>query len=635
MKLAHACSSIVALLLGATLACSKPEPAPNVLILLIDALRADHLGCYGYERDTSPHIDALAAEGLRFEKAYAQSPWTKPSIPSLFTSLYPIQHGVYEGETHGVGDALESDVLPGRFTTLAEAFGQAGYRTAGFVHNAHLQAQLGFAQGFDVYEQSSMAAPEINQRFLEFAALDRDRPFFAYLHYLDVHWPFQPEEPFRSRFGPVGDKSLFSRESWHGLRKAINNKTVELSEQDLHELRARHDAGIAQLDAEIGKLLAELRQRGWYDRTVILLTSDHGEELLDHGEVGHGGTLFREVIDIPFIMRIPGLAAAIATKPARLLDAFPTLLDAAGLEIPPGLEGLSLLASGEDEVEIVAETRHRRRYRVSVRDGSWKLIRSYRDPGPSLRRPTKGRFGLAPGLRVKIKGSFDQQGTLHAEKVTAKDSSDDDLEISGPISQIDERAETFEVEGLQVDAEDLLDANGSKLLPTLTLGEWIKVEGDPVPGRRLEADKLVRLREDDRSIELEGIVQFAESLPDDALLLRIGDSPVRVTRKTRIKGLKTTSAQANEFEERANPFAPDRLLEPEGLEVEHQLYDLASDPRELVDLASERSERVQEIGKKLDGWLARAASETDPAPVERREIDEQTIDQLRELGYLE
>ena len=140
---------------------------PSVLLVLVDALRPDHLGCYGYGRPTSPVLDRLASRSVLFENARSVSSWTKPSIPSLFTSLYPSQHGVFEGSVRKKGGAPESDVLPAEATTLAEALKECGYATAAFVHNDQLHRQFGFAQGFDLYEETSEDAPAMIHRMLE------------------------------------------------------------------------------------------------------------------------------------------------------------------------------------------------------------------------------------------------------------------------------------------------------------------------------------------------------------------------------------------------------------------------------------------------------------------------------------
>ena len=620
----------------AVTACT-PE-RPNVVVLLIDSLRADHLGCYGYDRDTSPNIDALARESLLFAQASAQSSWTKPSIPTLFTSLYPIQHRVYEGERRTASGGRESDVLADDFTTLAELFRNAGYATAAFVHNAQLPADHGFDQGFDVYTHGKMDAAEINRRFLEFADGGSKRPFLAYLHYLDVHWPFQPEEPFRSRFPGAANGEIFERESWRGLRDRINDGTLQVSEGAREQLRALHDAGIAELDWRIGELLEALEQRSLTDRTIILLTSDHGEELFDHGRVGHGRTLFSEVIEIPLMIRLPGRTrSGRIESPARLVDVLPTLLDAAGIETPAGLEGESLLGGLRDAAEVVSETRHGRTYRVSLRQGDWKYIRTYRaekEPVPDG-VGSVAEIGLQEGMRIKAKGLLEQGGVIHAAKLSLRDAGDRDVEVSGPITAVQLQTQSFDVLGFRVDSSLLMESDGSPVLPALDVGDWVKVEGDAEGEKKMKADDIELLSPRERKREVEGIIGAIAPVSEETVVFRIGGMPVRAPRDTRVKGLKRDSKPvARDAPPRRDPFSRERLLSQEDLDVGTEMFHLASDPNEQRDVRSEEPERLAAMRAAVDVWIARAAPES-PRMIERRALDADTIDQLRALGYVE
>jgi arylsulfatase A-like enzyme len=638
--------------------CSR-EPAqpvrPNALVLLVDALRADHLGAYGYGRATSPQIDALAAEGVLFERAYAQSPWTKPSIPTLFTSLYPIQHGVYEGETPGSAGFLESDVLPDELTTVAESFHSAGYRTGAFVNNAQLLPTQGFAQGFDLYAHGNFDAAEIARRFLAWLDAEPGRPFFAYLHHLDAHWPFEPKAPFAERFAPAGPyDGVFAQESWRGLRDRINDGRVALGERDREELVARHDAAVAQVDAAIGELLAELRRRGLLDTTFVLLTSDHGEELLDHGQVGHGGTLYDEVLHVPLVLRPPGGAGGErVVEPARLLDVFPTLAGAAGIPAPGGVEGRDLLAPGGSEPELVAETRHKRSYRAAVRAGDWKYVRSWRATGPRDGAPAQaGRFGIAPGMRVKAKGAFAADGSLAAQQLTLKDARDDDVELAERVAARD--GEALRIGPLRAVPDDDLDPERAALIESLEPGTWVKVEGGIEGQGILVFDDLELLAEGERETELEGIVADVSAVSDDEARLAIAGIAVVVDGETRIKGAEPArvgpdaaaplqplptagvapSADAEVAD--ADPFAPARLLSGEGLVVEEeQLYDLASDPREARNLAAEAPAERDRMRARLDAWIERMAAAGPGRRASRAVLDEATVEELRRLGYVE
>jgi len=628
-------------LLGVMALGCAPEPGPpNVLVLMVDALRADHLGCYGYERDTSPHIDALATESILFRAAHAQSPWTKPSIPTLFTSLYPIQHGVYEGERPGRAGHLESDVLSDAQHTLAEAFESAGFRTAAFVHNAQLPASHGFAQGFEVYEHGSLSAAEINRAFLEFAAREPDTPFFAYLHYLDVHWPYTPGPPFDRRFSEPDGRRLPGAQGWRALRDGINQGAIQLTAGDRARLISLHDGGIAEMDQRIGELLEAMRERGALERTVVLLTSDHGEELLEHGKVGHGGTLFDEVIRIPLMIRLPGGKGARAVdEPARMLDIYPTLLAAAGIALPSSLEGRDLLGPPDGVPEIVAETRHKRTYRASLRRGDWKYIRTYRARrAVRVAADQSEALGLRAGMRIKVRGRFASDGSLIARKVSIKDPGDHDVELSGPIGYIDKETGKFDVHGFQVvPSEDLSPRRGAGLLKTLRPGDWVKVEGDvPVVGSLL-ADKLERLAGAGTEMELEGIIQQIDTDGSKSPRAVVGKVNVVFTPDTRIKGVEPglTPSVASAGMAGEGPFTPARLLTGEGLEIEELLFDLGTDAAEQANLVELEPERAAGLRRELMSWFERMARTSRAPRSSRARLDEDTIERLRTLGYVD
>ena len=316
---------------------------PNVLILLVDALRSDALGVNGYPLPTSPVIDGLATEGINFSAAFAHSTWTKPSIATLFTSLYPGQHGM----DHLVDEELggyNTRVLPPEFETLAESFQRAGYSTAAVLNQVHLHPRFGFAQGFDVYDfKRGIGAHRINRLFRNWLDAGESEPFFAYLHYLDVHWPYTKRLPGQEAiFGTVERASEFPRR-----RKQLEKwAATEATEADVAILRARYDYEVAFTDAAIGEMLEMLRERGLYENTIILVTSDHGEGFLEHGKVLHGFEPYDEVVRVPLVFRLPERlrqGTGTVDQPVGLVDVMPTLLEIASIEPPPGLQGQSLV----------------------------------------------------------------------------------------------------------------------------------------------------------------------------------------------------------------------------------------------------------------------------------------------------
>ena len=274
---------MLALVSGALLcACGGEQPAPgadrppSVLLILVDALRPDHLGFHGYTEPTSPALDRIAAESLVFDNAYSVSSWTKPSIPSLFTSLYPSQHGVFEGSAHGNGGAPTSDILPDAAVTLAETLQDCGYETAAFVHNAQLRGRFGFRQGFEVYDELDERAPVMVDRTLEWLRRrpEGDAPFFIYLHLLDAHWPYEPSARAARELGL--DPSGFG--GGRTLQDAVNEGLVTLSEEERQDLIGRYDAEILGVDRELGRLWPALQSLGVWQDLVLVLPADHDVE---------------------------------------------------------------------------------------------------------------------------------------------------------------------------------------------------------------------------------------------------------------------------------------------------------------------------------------------------------------------
>ncbi|HYU34387.1 MAG TPA: sulfatase [Thermoanaerobaculia bacterium] len=332
------------LCVAAVAACVACRPAagrrPDVIVYLVDTLRADHLGCYGYPRGTSPRIDAFAAESVLFEHAVAQSAWTRPAVTSLLTGLEP--------HTHGVQQRL--DALPASFDTLPEILHREGYQTAAFVSSAVITAKFGFGQGFDVFRQRTKETIEperttsewVNEEALRWLEQrDPDRPFFLFLHTLDPHMPYRPPEPFRRRLAPDADPRAGLLEHVVALRDGLQ----PTSARDREEIPALYDAEIAGNDAAFGRLIAGLRARGLSEPLLLVFVSDHGEELFDHGGWEHGSTLYQELVHVPLLLKLPWGAGAGRRigETVRQVDVLPTILDVLGDQIPQGLQGRSLL----------------------------------------------------------------------------------------------------------------------------------------------------------------------------------------------------------------------------------------------------------------------------------------------------
>lgn len=351
---------------------------PNVIIYLVDTLRADHLGCYGGTRPLTPAIDAFARGATLFERAVAQSTWTRPSVTSVLTGLTPLGHGVKT-----LDDRLADEVV-----TLPELLHAAGYRTAAWSTNLHVRPETGLAQGFDDFEllEDFPRSGAVNDRVL--AWLDANpakSPFFLYLHTIDPHVPYEPPVEMLQRFAPGVMPSAGSVEE---VRRTYAARGAD---RDLRvaQLSKLYDAEVASNDRSFGELLAELRRRGLYGPALIVFVADHGEELDDHGSLGHANNLYAETLDVPLIVKWPGQTRGERVpRLAQHVDLFPTILRACGLHPPAGLPGTDLytLAAGR---EAFSHLDYDGREGMSVVAGGWKLILPLSrklGPGPELYR---------------------------------------------------------------------------------------------------------------------------------------------------------------------------------------------------------------------------------------------------------
>jgi len=361
---------------------ASPQPR-NLLLISLDTLRADHLGCYGYQRPTSPFLDRLASQGVLFEQAYATSPWTLPSHASLFTGLYPSQHGVMTEEL----------ALPGDLPTLAEALRERGFATAGFVSGIFVGPRFGLGRGFERYlaiptraksggsATSLSATDRVSAGGLEWLAARDGRPFFLFLHYFDIHSDYRPEPRFAEQFGKPyhGPVDGSTRQLLAFLRRQI-----AFDADDRAHLVDLYDAEIRQLDQGLENLFAELRERGALEQTVVVVTADHGEELFDHGGVFHGQTQYQEMLRVPLVLVGPGIPRGLRIdQPVSLVDLVPTLLTLLGAEMSPSVSGRDLAplwqggGAGWPERDLFAEansTSEGGSPQRAVLRGRWKLV---------------------------------------------------------------------------------------------------------------------------------------------------------------------------------------------------------------------------------------------------------------------
>jgi arylsulfatase A-like enzyme len=350
---------LIALALAALFpaACRKSPERPNIVLIIVDALRADHLPFYGYAKDTAPFLTGLSVQGSVFVHAYSSSNWTDPATGSIFTSLYPFQHrGLATDPAAADGGETEKPFLVSAIadsvTTIAEVLNSAGYRTFGISTNFFVSPQRGYDQGFDFFQNFPMktGADIIHAKLTEWEGEMRRGPYFLFLHYTDIHIPYTRRAPW---YKPGKDRT--------------------------EDFISAYDSNIPYLDAKIRALYDRM---GWDRDTILIITADHGEEFWEKGYRGHGHNLFNGSLRVPLLICLPkGQGWGRRIEPnVSTIDILPTLSDYLGLEADPQLEGVSLLPvmrgkpgalTGRPIYAYVE--RGRFRFRCILRD-NWKLI---------------------------------------------------------------------------------------------------------------------------------------------------------------------------------------------------------------------------------------------------------------------
>ncbi|MCM8813365.1 MAG: sulfatase [Candidatus Omnitrophica bacterium] len=364
--------------------------APNIVWICIDALRPDHVTCYGYRRATSPHLDALAAEGVRFTTVYAQAGYTLASVPSFFTGRHPLSLGLWASSSY-------TKKLPARETTIAEILRWAGYQTAAYSGGAFVTPDFGLDQGFNEFFLPAVEQAAGEKDCVQLIAqavrwLERKRrsPFFLYIHTYAVHDPYGAPAPFQGMFTPAERGAFLPAAPDADFYKMVRRGIIELDERERAYLVGLYDEGIRYCDEQIGRLLAALDRLRLRNNTLVIVSADHGEELFDHGRQGHGD-VYECIAKVPLIMRWPGKIGAgrVVSSAVRLLDVAPTILDAAGIRGGALFrhQGRSLLPHivGKERAypcaEVIVGMDADARLRLAVRNGAWKLIATASEPG--------------------------------------------------------------------------------------------------------------------------------------------------------------------------------------------------------------------------------------------------------------
>ncbi len=400
----------------AAVGCRQAPPGDrplNVLLVVVDSLRRDHLGCYGYERATSPNVDRFARDATLFTGATSQASWTTPAMGALLSSQYPT--------TLGIHSTLSA--LPDEAVLLSEVLESRGYATGAVVSHSFCSSQCNFHQGFQEFDESNVlghdavSSPGVTDRALEFLQRRQGGPFFLWVHYFDPHFGYveHSEWPFTTAPGYDGPvKSGMTYEELWSRRRS-------LKPDDVDQIVRFYDSEIAFTDLQIGRLLDGLRALGLNERTLVVFTADHGEEFMDHAGLFHGKTLYSEVVRVPLIARIPGLAPGVVDRPVASVDLFPTILDALAIDAPGPIAGRSLLRptveSGEAGLRPVFSELDTTRGAAlrSVVMGGLKLVRD-------LKSDARQVFDLAadPGETKNLAATVGGDAAL-ARKVAALD----------------------------------------------------------------------------------------------------------------------------------------------------------------------------------------------------------------------
>ena len=317
-------------------------PVADVVLIILDTTRADHLSSYGYGEPTTPNLDRLSREGTRYTNAWAQAPWTLPAMATILTGEPPHRHGAgrYAGSTFAIRDDVP---------TLAEQMTDRGYRSGAFINVVWCSPELSsLDRGFERYDFATSDASNIGQRnaaetttaAIEWLDEISEDPAFLVVHYFDPHLSYDPPEPFDGQFGGGLGRRVPPGFGSAGQVFGIRDGRIELNERERQALVARYDGELAFTDAELGRLRGALEARGRWDDALVIVVADHGEEFWDHGGFEHGHSHHRELLRIPLIVKRPGeVPGRVATERVRQLEIAPTILAFAELEVTlPGFE---------------------------------------------------------------------------------------------------------------------------------------------------------------------------------------------------------------------------------------------------------------------------------------------------------
>lgn len=586
---------------------------PHAILILVDALRADHLGCYAGEDLGTPNMDRLARQGVVFENAISQGSWTRPSTASMMTGLYPSQNGVGTRWSKTGEGRLSARTLDPSIPTLAETLTADGHTTAFLGGSAVLKPLFGVTRGFthNLWRSIANDGAVIVEDFEQWIQTERPESSFCYMHFMDVHKPL-PMETIPARLDTGLD--------------------LDLVKESKNELMSYYAAAVRRVDQHIGGVIRALESEGMLEDTLIILSADHGEELGEHGGMlSHGRTLYRELLHVPLVMRLPGQAFARERidQPVQLIDFMPTILDY--LQCPPiDLPGRSLLTliRGEETGRAAAFSEHVKpdRYSQSVTTRTHQLIQSYRLENTRPGSPAD----LLPGLSVAAKGQRIQGGRFIPTKIFIQ--GEERPTLSGMVERVDTASNSVSLMGITCQVNEDTRFIGKEDIGPLTfdglaVGDRVTLNFTAGSNGRRVATTIKRKPPGGKS-KIEGRIERVQDLEGGLRSITVLGMDVLIDSNTKIRAMK------DENREEITISPVNRVLTGDFIDVHTELYDFTSDPAETRDIVDERPDIAQELEEMLALWTQSLLGQVQET-AGSVDVDPETMEQLRLMGYVE